>query len=196
MFFFLAPPSNTQAERFLNAQAQLPYSYTELGATATATLPAGYQVDHNRRQLGMGGAAFATACATLRSWTMFDFPWLDLLWPAAPLTVGTTVGVLAHLPGCHILNACRIVYLVEEETPQVTRFGFAYGTLPGHVERGEERFTIEWHHSDNTVWYDILAISQPSHWLIKLGNPVARGYQRRFARASMARMQEAVATAQ
>lgn len=37
------------------------------------------------------------------------------------------------------LNAARIVYVVDEPR----RFGCAYETLPGHVERGEERFLIE-----------------------------------------------------
>jgi uncharacterized protein (UPF0548 family) len=34
------------------------------------------------------------------------------------------------------LNACRIVYVVDEEGP-VKRFGFAYGTLPEHAESGK-----------------------------------------------------------
>lgn len=60
------------------------------------------------------------------------------------------------------LNACRIVYVVDESGP-ISRFGLAYGTLPGHVERGEERFMIEWNRGDNSVWYDILAFSRPNH---------------------------------
>ena len=123
---------------------------------------------------------------------MFDLGWIDLLWPDAPITAGTTVGVLAHLPGLQILNACRIVYVIDETTPTVSRFGFAYGTLPGHVERGEERFSIEWHHRDDSVWYDILAFSQPNHPLVRLGYPVTRYYQKRFARASLRRMAQSV----
>ena len=34
---------------------------------------------------------------------------------------------------------CRIVYVVDQERC----FGFAYGTLPGHPESGEERFVVE-----------------------------------------------------
>ncbi|MEZ4619948.1 MAG: DUF1990 domain-containing protein [Caldilineaceae bacterium] len=171
----------------LRLQADLPYSYADVGATAT-TVPNGYLVDRNRVQLGQGLATFTQACAAMRRWTMFDLGWIDLLWPDSPIVVGTTVGILAHLPGLHILNACRIVYVVDEELDGVTCFGFAYGTLPGHIERGEERFLIEWHHADNSVWYDILAFSQPNHWLVKLGYPVTRYYQRRFARASLRAM--------
>jgi uncharacterized protein (UPF0548 family) len=80
------------------------------------------------------------------------------------------------------------VYVIDEREP-VTKFGFAYGTLPNHVECGEERFTIEWHKTtDNSVWYDIYAFSHPQHPLVKLGRPVARRLQKRFARESLAIM--------
>ena len=189
--FFRSSPSRSTAATLLEAQSHLPYSYPDVGATASHIPPRQYVVDHNRVQLGWGEHTFVQACAALRAWTMFDLGWIDLLWPNAPITEGTTVGVLAHLPGVHILNACRIVYLIDETQDDVTRVGFAYGTLPGHIERGEERFTVAWHHRDDRVWYEILAFSQPNHWLVKLGYPVARFYQRRFARASMHRMQQA-----
>jgi uncharacterized protein (UPF0548 family) len=78
------------------------------------------------------------------------------------------------------------VYVLDETSP-VRCVGFAYGTLPGHAARGEERFSIEWH-SDDTVWYDLLAFSRPGHWLIWLGYPCVRRLQRRFALASLAAM--------
>jgi len=86
------------------------------------------------------------------------------------------------------------VYVVDNETggrtetDAIARFGFAYGTLPDHIERGEERFLIEWNHSDDSVWYDILAFSQPRHPMVKLGAPVARVMQKRFARDSLRAM--------
>ena len=189
--FSLMKPSRATTQAWLMAQQALPFTYAAVGATAT-TPPADYMVDHNRVQLGYGAPTFTQACDAIRQWTMFDFDWIDLLWPDAPLAAGTTVGVLAHLPGAHLLNACRIVYTIDEEIAGVARFGFAYGTLPGHVERGEERFLIEWKHADDSVWYDILAFSQPNHWLVRLGYPVTRFYQRRFARASLQRMAQAV----
>ena len=83
--------------------------------------------------------------------------------------------------------AARIVYVIEEPR----RFGFAYGTLPGHVERGEERFCVEWQ-GDDTVWYDREAFSQPRYWMVRLGKPIARRVQRRFGRESKAAMLRAV----
>jgi uncharacterized protein (UPF0548 family) len=44
---------------------------------------------------------------------------------------------------CWSLNPCRVVYVLEETGGEVERYGFAFGTLPGHSEEGEERFTVE-----------------------------------------------------
>jgi uncharacterized protein (UPF0548 family) len=80
-----------------------------------------------------------------------------------------------------------VVYLIDEGE-SLKKFGFAYGTLASHVERGEERFTIEWQKEDDSVWYDILAFSKPNKFVVKLGFPVTRMLQKRFARDSLAVM--------
>lgn len=59
---------------------------------------------------------------------MFNIPWLRLCWPSAPIRAGTDVAVMVNHIGFWSLNACRIVYVVEDER----RYGFAYGTLEGH----------------------------------------------------------------
>lgn len=71
-------------------------------------------------------------------------------------------------------------------------YGFAYGTLPDHPERGEERFLVEWDRADDSVWYDLMAISRPGHWIARLGYPYARYEQAKFRRLSGLAMQEAV----
>lgn len=185
--FFRSMPDKQQAQVILDQQAKCSYSYDTVGMTASSP-PTGYMVDHNRSQIGCGAGAFATACDAIRRWQMFEIGWINLLWPNAPLVTGTVVGVVAQLPGVFVFNVCRIVYVIDEISDEMTRFGFAYGTLPNHVECGEERFLLEWRHSDDTVWYDILAFSQPNHWLVRLGYPVTRFYQKRFARASLQRM--------
>jgi uncharacterized protein (UPF0548 family) len=91
------------------------------------------------------------------------------------------------------LNACRIVYVIDEAAP-IRRFGFAYGTLPAHVERGEERFCIE-QDSQGAVWYDLSAFSRPHFWPVRMAKPLARALQRRFAAESKRAMAEAVRTA-
>jgi uncharacterized protein (UPF0548 family) len=105
--------------------------------------------------------------------------------------VGTDVAVSIHHFGFYSLNACRIVYVVDEEGT-VKRFGFAYGTLAEHAETGEERFTVEWNRGDDRVWYYILAFSRPKKMLARLGYPLSRLLQKRFANGSKAAMLEAV----
>ena len=45
---------------------------------------------------------------------------------------------------------------------------------------GEERFVVEWNRADNSVWFDVLALSKPSHVVAWLGYPLVRRMQARF----------------
>ena len=101
--------------------------------------------------------------------------------------------MLASALGLWVLNACRVVYVVEEEEP-VRRFAFAYGTLPEHAESGEERFQVELL-EDDSVWYDILAFSRPNQLLARLAYPYVRRKQKQFARESMLAMKATVTRA-
>ncbi len=176
--------------RFLAGQEELAWTYPEVGAS-NLPAPPGYDFDHQRAALGRGGAIFEAACAAIRQWRMFPPEWMAIHPPAPPVRPGQTVAVLARAFGGWWLNSCRIVYVLDEEEP-FRRFGFGYGTLPGHVECGEECFRVEWL-PDGTVWYDVRAFSHPRHWLARLGYPVVRRLQRRFARDSLAAMRRAVA---
>jgi uncharacterized protein (UPF0548 family) len=144
-------------------------------------------------RLGEGHSTFSVAKAALRRWEHFHLGWVELFWPNTPLEPGQSVAVLAHVCGLWCLNACRIVYIVDEERP-VQRFGFAYGTLPDHMESGEERFTVVWRETDDTVWYDVLAFSRPNLLLARLGYPLVRRLQKRFAKDSAAAMVRATKT--
>jgi uncharacterized protein (UPF0548 family) len=176
---------------FLAAQSQLDFTYGEVGSTATVP-PAGYAVDHTRVRLGDGEAIFTRAKAALRRWDHFRLRWLEAWTPATAIEPGQVVAVLARKFGVWSLNACRIVYVVDEPGP-IQRFGFAYGTLPDHVESGEERFVVEWDEAKSgEVWYDILAFSRPRHPLIRLANPYIRRLQKRFGQESAAAMARAV----
>jgi uncharacterized protein (UPF0548 family) len=146
-------------------------------------------VDRTRIRLGGGPSVFAAAQAALERWEHFRLGWVEAWPPDTPIQAGQVVAVMARLFGLWWLNACRIVYVMDEEDQ---RYGFGYGTLPEHAESGEERFTVEWHQQDDAVWYDILAFSRPQQLLARLGYPLARRLQRRFARDSAAAMQRAL----
>ena len=177
--FRITEPTERDVESFIANQSKQPFTYPEVGAT-NATPPQSYTIDHNRIQLGEGEATFTRAVEALKNWQQFDLGWVTIVPRGVAVEIGATVAVKARAFGMWSLNACRVVYVINEPR----RFGFAYGTLPDHVECGEERFLIEWL-PDNTVWYDILAFSRPQHPLVKLSVPLARMLQKRFARDSL-----------
>lgn len=189
MFFFSEPSAETITS-FIDAQRQLPFSYPAVGAT-NGNAPPGFVVDHNRVQLGAGAAIYRKAKEALSTWKQFDLGWVSIVPAGVQVKSGTTVAVKARAFGTWSLSAARVVYVINEAGP-TELFGFAYGTLPDHVETGEERFKVEWDLNDDKVWYDILAFSRPNHPLVKMAAPLARKLQKQFARESMRRMVELV----
>lgn len=179
----LKQPSREQIDNLLAAYRHTPFTYPDVGAS-NRTPPAGWRIDHNRVQLGAGAAVFERARSAFDGWAMFDVGWMRLCWPTTPIVAGSTVALLASLPGLWSLNICRVVYTIDDDDGRVRRRGFAYGTLGLHEARGEERFLLEWDRADNAVYYDVLAFSRPYSWLAWLGYPVVRLFQRRFGRAS------------
>jgi uncharacterized protein (UPF0548 family) len=189
-------PSPTARRRTLASQAPLDFTYKEIGATdiprSTVPIPDSFTVDHTRVELGHGAGVFNRAKSALAGWKQFDLGWLEA-WPSTtPLRTGEPVLVIARAGGLWWTNAARIVYTIDDDSPSATRFGFAYGTLPGHVESGEERFLIEWNRATGAVHFDILAFSHPRHLLVRLNKRQARKMQKRFATEACAAMQRAV----
>jgi uncharacterized protein (UPF0548 family) len=188
--FFWSPPSVQVIAAFREQNAGAPLSYREVGESAGGA-PAGYTIDQNRELLGHGEPAWERARAALCAWTMFPAPWTRIEPVNAAIEVGNGVAMIARACGLWWLNACRIVYVVDERGGPVRRFGFAYGTLRAHVEQGEERFLVEML-ADGSVWYDLRAFSRPRYWPVRLGKPWARRLQKRFARESKRAMRAAV----
>ena len=191
----LARPSADQIRSYLNEQQDKSFSYSEAGATAQLP-PEGYTADHHRVQIGHGESAYKSAIEAVLRWRMFDFDWIELCWPEAPVIEGTTVAIVARHFGFWSINSCRIVYVVNLENGPIHKFGFAYGTLPDHAERGEERFVVEWNQDDNSVWYDLLSFSKPNNLLVMFGYPLTRALQKQFATDSMQAMTDAVKASQ
>ncbi len=187
--FFLNKPSPDWIRAFLSPAGNRQFSYPHVGASQKLP-PSGYIVDHYRVQLGAGHEVFYRAVNAVRQWKMFDMPWVELCWPDASIEEGTAVAVLLSHLGFWSLNPCRIVYVIQEHQ-ECEKFGFAYGTLLGHEEQGEERFTVEFHSGDQSVWYDLYAFSRPN-FMACLGYPLARTLQKRFAIDSKTAMQRAV----
>jgi uncharacterized protein (UPF0548 family) len=166
-----------------------PFTYPEVAATRNFGSPLprelgdAYDVDSYTFSLGTGRSRFEAAGEALFAWRHFEIRWLQIYGAVAPARPGQVVATLVGLPGFWWLNPCRVVWTHRPEEP-VDSVGFAYGTLPGHAECGEERFVVSFDPENGRVTYEIAAFSRPATPLSKLGYPFARRLQRRFARAS------------
>jgi len=189
--YLFKKPSNERISTFIESQSRLEFTYPSVGATRNGDHPSGFVVDHNRIYLGAGQATLDVARRALCQWHHYRFDWIDLHRPDVYPEPDQTVGVLARGLGLWVLNACRVVYVIDEEEP-LRRLAFAYGTLPEHAESGEERFQVEWHEEDDSVWYDILAFSRPNQLFARLAYPYVRRKQKQFARESTLTMKAAV----
>jgi uncharacterized protein (UPF0548 family) len=73
------------------------------------------------------------------------------------LRPGDTANLLIPFGPFRVGAPARVVYVVD--TP--ARKGFAYGTLPGHPESGEEAWMLS-RSDDGSVWMTIRAFSRPA----------------------------------
>lgn len=149
-----------------------PFTYAEVGATRQGPLPAGY--DHVVREhvIGSGHAEFDRASAAVFRWTAQRGAGLRIQADGPASTPGTVVLMTAGLRRAGLDIPCRVVWVVDEPD----RRGFAYGTLPGHPESGEESFVVALR-PDGQVVYELRAFSRLATRLSRLGAPASRRVQ-------------------
>jgi uncharacterized protein (UPF0548 family) len=164
---------------------EAPLTYSEIGATAGPELPRGYHHVHRTEVIGHGAACFSTAAATLMSWRVQERAGLEVA-TSAPVVRTDAVALVGLSVGpFQIAAPCRVVYVVDDDATK----GFAYGTLPGHPERGEEAFVVR-RLEDGTVTFTVTAFSRPARWYSRLGAPVTRRFQRRITDRYLRALQE------
>jgi len=186
MPIFFGRPSTAKMQQFQQAQQQLSYSYPEQGTTAAKAFPKPYHHDRYRCYLGQGDDCWQAAKAALTHWQMFPKAWTIIYPKNVPQAVGQDVSVMIQLGPIYWLNGARVVYNYNE----INRYGFAYGTLTSHAEKGEELFMLE-RNEKGEVFFVLEAFSLPQHPLAKLGAPFVRLLQKRFAKAAQAAIKEA-----
>lgn len=154
-------------------QAGGPFTYPEVGATA-GPLPTGYHHVEDSRVVGRGEAVFSSASALLMSWEVHRLAGLTVRATDARAAAGVEVVIGLGVGWLRVNAPCRVVHVVDEPR----QHGFAYGTLRGHPETGEELFLVEWG-DDDVVTFSVRAFSRPALWWSRLGGPVARLVQDR-----------------
>ncbi|MEM1214204.1 MAG: DUF1990 domain-containing protein [Bacteroidota bacterium] len=183
----LSYPSERALAQYLTLKSKLPFSYEEVGATREA-FPAGYQHDRYRFPIGEGEADWKAAKSALREWQHFNTGWTRIYPPMANVEPEQVVIVSFRLMGLWWKNPCRIL----STTDQPDDYGFTYGTLTGHVERGEEYFGVS-RDEQGAVCFVLEAFSQPDYWLARLAGPLTRHFQLQFAPDAAAAMRQAIA---
>ncbi len=101
---------------------------------------------------------------------------------------GDTAELIAPLWLGRLTLPCRVIYVIDEPN----RKGFAYGTLPGHPECGEESFIVD-QTEDGSVWLTIRAFSRPSGWQWWAAYPLLRLVQAMFTRRYFRSLSEPLA---
>ncbi len=157
------------ADRFLAGLADAAVTYPEVGATAAEPLPEGYRHLRHRALIGEGEAAFRTAAQTLMTWRLHRRAGMQITCADQMARPGSSVVLGLGPRPARLIVACRVVYTVTENR----RWGFAYGTLPGHPETGEEAFILEWQPAGAVV-LEITAFSRPATWYARIGGPLNR----------------------
>jgi uncharacterized protein (UPF0548 family) len=147
-------------------------TYEHTGAALTGELPVGFRHDHYTTVLGIGENTFHRAIEGLQTWQAHRLPFVRVVPSGAEIRSGATVIVLLGPSRLAIAAPCRILAVVNEPS----RWGFAYGSLPGHPEQGEEAFVVSIT-EDGTVVFEVTAFSRPTDFLLRLSGPFGRALQ-------------------
>ena len=155
---------------------------TRLGQTHTDIQ---YRKDFVNTNLGSGQSTFSNAVQSMRAWHHFAMDWIHLFPENPAMEPTTTLLVCANHRMFWSVNACKIIDVIDESSESTKRFGYSYGTLPQHVEQGEELFLLEWDLVSDRVTYSILAYSKPNHPLVAIFWPAAGLIQDYFRKQSL-----------
>lgn len=150
-----------------------PLSYAEVGATRQDRLPSGYRHLELQMEAGRGRSRYQDLAEQLMSWQLHLRSGLSLQVSDECVSQGSILIATLPLGPFKINTICRVVYMITEDR----RAGFAYGTLPGHPERGEERFHVELS-DDDRVLFGLRAFSRNAWLLARLGAPISNRVQR------------------
>src|ERR1700741_877516 len=153
----------------LDQLADKPFTYTDIGATS-GRLPDAYHHVTESARIGTGRARFDEAADRVMRWGMLRGAGAHVT-PSTEVAQAGSVVVVGLGP---VRAPCRVVYVIDEEN----RRGFAYGTLPGHPESGEELFAVRYDPADDAVFAEVVAFSRHATWWSKAGGPITSMLQR------------------
>ena len=166
MHVHLRRPSELDLDRLLARCKDDELTYAPLGCSLGESTPEHFTRRHWSTHLGSSDA-FARAVDALSHWRVQEHSGL-VVQSDGPMAVGTNVAMSAPMPVAGYVDVtCRVVAVIDEPD----RFGFAYGTLTVHPERGEEAFVVT--REDDSLRFDVTAVSAHANPLMRLAAPIA-----------------------
>ena len=118
--------------------AAAPLTYPGVGTARSGVAPPGFRAMRRTAVVGRGRAAFERAAAAVLDWQAQRGAGLRVNASGPAGTPGTVVVLTAGLLRLGYDVPCRVVWARTDGDER----GFAYGTLPGHPESGEECFLV------------------------------------------------------
>lgn len=125
------------------------------------------QHSHVCVRVGKGRAAFDLAADAVMTWQVQRGAGLQVQASETPAVVGAVAVVRLGVGPVGINGPNRVVAVVEESR----RRGFAYGTLEGHPEKGEQAFLVEID-DEETVTFTVRSFTKTDSLLALLGGPL------------------------
>ena len=172
-------PSPDDLRTLLDLQADEPFAYAPVGMVRAGGA-GGFRHHRDTLRIGTGSGDFDRAVGQLAGWVPQRGAGLTVV-ADGPVAEGTDVVLVFPLPVVSVTVACRVAYVIDE----ADRWGYGYGTLSHHPERGEELFLVS-RDADDAVWFTIETLSRWGHPLARLGAPVSRLLQRLITRRYLA----------
>lgn len=146
-----------------------PLTYQGVGGTLSDESPSGYE--SFTRSVTLSDTTFDEAVERLMNWRVHERAGLRVSASALRIAEGEVVLMRLGIGAASLRIPCRVIYAVAG--PDAA--GFAYGTLPGHPELGEEFFFLE--RDGDQVRFMVRAFSRPSSKLAHLAGPIGRRLQ-------------------
>jgi uncharacterized protein (UPF0548 family) len=148
-------------------------TYAPVGKARSGEVPDGFHGAHRRAVVGSGRAAFERAAAAVLDWRAQRGAGLRVRATGPASEPGTVVVLTAGLPRFGYDIPCRVVWAQTDGDER----GFAYGTLPGHPESGEECFLVRLT-PDGDVVYEIRVFFRLASRAARLAGPLSLVLQR------------------
>lgn len=195
-----------RAQRALTQLAARPLNFdpAELEGAGPQT---GWHVDDYRRPLPeeppgepVAGGSFEIAQRLMRDYAFADPSIVRAVFDPARGLANRNMLLQARFGPLRFLLGCRVGTIVDEtrtvDGQAVRVWGWSYGTIAGHFERGQMDFAVWKRLDDGAVEFRIHVVSRRApvgNPLVRLGlRLIGRSQQVRFARRACERMSELV----